>query len=177
MQRLPLSLIRELAPSVLATSPAVRAVATARYLANELSFKKALSVRPETVEVNFGELEGMVRKDIPTSRLSDVYAGWQVKSRDRLPGGESWSELGERAHNFLSWAQQHEDNIVLVSHSYFIRSVISEAAGGWPPVHAAFIKLRNCSMTQLSWGGVGWSLDSINLVACNSIETAPSHDQ
>ncbi len=132
-------------PTHLYASPTLRAVATARPLAEATGLP--LTLQPEGYEVGgiqrFDELTG-VREGVPGATLAELqkHGGVLQAPPGLFPAeGEPWSggyeedyqpafARGQRVVSSLLLAHRLEDVVVLVSHQFFAQFVIA-AAFGW----------------------------------------------
>jgi len=101
-----------------------RAHKTARIIASE--HETDVTIYPELNEVNFGDIEGMTFEEV-NQRYPDVAEAWIKGGLDfRYPGGESLSELGERAIRFACRLKDltPEATVLIVAHSGVLRLLI-----------------------------------------------------
>jgi len=68
-------------------------------------------------EVDYGEYEGMTRKEIQT-----LHPGWELY-KDGCPGGESPAQILSRAVDFTALAGTVSGRVLAFSHGHFLRAV------------------------------------------------------
>ncbi len=134
--------VRELKVKAIVTSPFLRAKETAR-LVNECGV--VLKEEPLIREVSLGVLEGHTFCDA-YGRYGDLLQPWiDDPYTYGPPGGESLTEAGRRARQFL---RRVEDDTLYVSHDGFMRLVLAEQRGD---LHAFFdYKLENFQIIALN---------------------------
>ena len=101
-----------------------RAYETAAILASPHNL--SVQVTKELREINFGEWEGLTHKEI-MEKYEDLAAEWyQCPGQVRLPGGENFEEVKERAYSTaLDLLQQNDPGtIIVVAHGGTIRTII-----------------------------------------------------
>jgi len=101
-----------------------RAVKTASIIAEKHS-REVIQV-PELNEIDFGDIEGMVYKDV-TSQYPGVACMWQSCDPDlQYPNGESLPDMGKRVAVFKQKLSKYskDDNVLIVAHSGIIRTLI-----------------------------------------------------
>ncbi len=121
-------------PSVARTSPLARAALTA-----ELAGLTA-TVDDDLHEVDYGEYEGLT-----TPQIREHVPGWTVWTHP-LPGGETLSQVAERADRVL--ASLRGGDAVLVSHGHFLR-VLAARWLGLPPDAGRLFKLGTAALCVL----------------------------
>jgi broad specificity phosphatase PhoE len=108
------------------SSPAVRALRTARAIAQAASILPSVDV--DLREIDFGVFEGLRFSTI--ARMNpDVYARWMVSpSTTTFPEGESWSDLRRRARSALRrvTATQEGRTTVIVTHIGVILATLGD---------------------------------------------------
>jgi broad specificity phosphatase PhoE len=72
-------------------------------------------VEPELAEWNYGEYEGLTRKQI-----HERDPGW-VLFRDGTPGGETPEQVGTRADQVIDRARSTDGNVALFAHGHVLR--------------------------------------------------------
>jgi broad specificity phosphatase PhoE len=115
----------ELPPdTVVWTSPARRARATALAIATEVGL--ATAVDPDLVEVDVGLAEGLTWDEM-TERLPDVAAAILRGEPVNWPGGESRAAVRERAQEVVTRlaAAAVGQPVVVVSHGAFLHAVVA----------------------------------------------------
>lgn len=89
-------------------------------------FGLQVQIMPKLREVDYGEWEGVGLSNI-AGRYPDLYEAWQNDpSNQRIPGGETFAELRDRAFPaFNDIAQRHKDeNAVVVAHKSTNRVIL-----------------------------------------------------
>ncbi len=124
------------------TSPLQRAFRTC-----ELAGFGAVAVTdPDLVEWNYGEYEGLRTAEIRAKRPD-----WQL-FRDGCPGGESPSQVGERADRVVSRVREIEGNVLIFSSGHFLR-VLAARWLGLDPSAGRFLMLKTASLSALGYEG------------------------
>lgn len=97
------------------SSPRRRALVTA-----ELAGLTVHEVTPLLAEWDYGDYEGLT-----TPQIRETVSGWTVWTHGS-PGGESVSEVAERADRAVELALSHLDSrdVVFVGHGHFSRSIL-----------------------------------------------------
>ncbi|MCX6374575.1 MAG: histidine phosphatase family protein [Armatimonadetes bacterium] len=106
------------------SSDLTRARQTAEIIAERLGLP-AVAI-PELREVNYGEWEGVSETKLPTSH-PDIYDEWRLNPAEvRIPGGETFAELKERAFSaFCRIAESHpSEDVVIVGHKSVNRVIL-----------------------------------------------------
>jgi broad specificity phosphatase PhoE len=112
-------------PVAVYTSPARRAVETARPIAAQLGI--AAAIEPGLRELDFGEADGL-RYEEAAARWPALYAEWQhAPTRVCFPGGEEFAGFRTRALAAVARAQaRHPDaSVVVVTHAGVIRALLA----------------------------------------------------
>ena len=111
--------------SAVYSSDLTRARKTAEIIAERLGLKVHLT--RELQEVDYGEWEGVLESEAP-QRDPDIYRKWRANPVEiRIPGGETFGELRDRAFPaFCRIAQAHSnENVVIVSHKSTNRVILT----------------------------------------------------
>ena len=117
-------------------------------------------------EFDFGVWDGMgfaeVAKRDPV--LSRQF--WENPGDLCAPGGESWNMVAARVNAVVDdlVAQHAGQDIILTAHIGVIMTQIQRASGG-TAYQAMGHHIDNLSITQISLGAQGWTLDAVNHVA------------
>ncbi|MEA3253991.1 MAG: histidine phosphatase family protein, partial [Chloroflexota bacterium] len=108
------------------SSPLKRALASARAIAGQ--HKLPLEINDGLREIAVGELEGLSLSDL-SSTFSQLLMEWWKGGTERLPGGESFAELGERSWKAVEplLARHKEGTVVVISHYFVILAIIFRA--------------------------------------------------
>jgi broad specificity phosphatase PhoE len=93
------------------TSPLQRAARTCELA----GFSASAEILPDLVEWNYGNFEGL-----RTAEIQAKQPGWLV-FRDGCPGGESPTQIGERADRVIEKVRAVEDSVLLFSSGHFLR--------------------------------------------------------
>ncbi len=123
------------------TSPAVRARRTCE-LASP-GTPKAI-VEPDLAEWDYGRYEGKTSSDIRIDR-----PGWDCY-RDGCPGGESASDVSDRADRLLARLCQQRGNVALFSHGQFGCSLAVRWIG-LPVLQGEHLQLGTASLSILGF--------------------------
>lgn len=142
-------------PSALYASPLLRTM----QVAEEISGKVGLPITPDArlMELNLGQLEGVTGQEMQ-GQWSQVYQGWRnCPGSTVMPGGESLAQLQARAWQVvLDLEQSHGEHeaVVLVSHNFAIRTVVSKLLGmPWSHFHQTYLSLGSiCTLESNSRG-------------------------
>ena len=113
------------APAALYTSPARRALETARRIGSSLGLGPI--VESKLREIDFGEVDGLRYDEVGAARPG-FYGEWlRTPTRVRFPGGECFADLQRRALEALSTvtAQYERRTTVVVTHAGVIRSLLA----------------------------------------------------
>lgn len=120
----------------------------------------------ELKEVNFGELEGLTFKEI-AQRYPEVVKSWVEGKTDlKYPGGESLSELAERASNFTRRLKNvsPEQTVLIVAHSGVLRLLMCHLMGIGQENWWRF-KLDFASLSVMETNSRGAILRSLNNIS------------
>lgn len=107
------------------SSPLGRAMETARYIKTG----RDLEIIPYEAfkEMNFGEWEGMLDKDVKTLYPEEHFNFWNRPHLFKPFGGESFEELRERVekglYGLLEMAEG--ERVIVVSHTFVIKTILS----------------------------------------------------
>jgi broad specificity phosphatase PhoE len=122
------------------TSPLRRASRTCELA----GFKAVAEVDANLVEWNYGEYEGLLTSEIQAKR-----PGWQL-FRDGCPGGETPSQVGQRADRVLSRLGDIPGNVLIFSSGHFLR-VLAARWLGLEPAGGRHFTLKTASLSGLSY--------------------------
>ncbi len=135
---------------------AVTAEAIARY------HQLPVNSRPELKEVNVGEFDGLSTTEMPQT-FTELLLDWWKGGTERLPGGESFIELQERAWGVVSpyVGDGTPENVLVVSHYFTTLSIILKALE--LPLHM-LVKFRMDpgSISTIEFGRFGARLSRFN---------------
>jgi broad specificity phosphatase PhoE len=101
------------------TSPLQRAARTCELA----GFSASAEVLPDLVEWDYGQYEGLRTSEIQTKQ-----PGWNL-FRDGCPGGESPSQIGERADRVINKVRAIEGSVLLFSSGHFLRVLAARWLG------------------------------------------------
>ena len=107
-------------------------------------FGAVAEIDPNLVEWNYGDYEGRYSADIHKK-----HPDWQM-FRDGCPGGESPTEVGERADRVIARVRAIEGNVLLFSSGHFLR-VLAARWLGLEPEAGRFFLLSTASVSALSY--------------------------
>jgi probable phosphoglycerate mutase len=116
----------------------------ARETASLAGFGDALEPRPELMEWDYGELEGLT-----TAEIRQRYPGWTIWSGP-VPGGETAEQVGARADRILSEIASSGLTILVFSHGHFLR-VLAARWLGLPPTDGRLFKLDTATVSVLGY--------------------------
>ncbi len=118
------------APSAILSSPAARAVATAKPLAAALDL--AIETEPRLLEMDYGRLDDLTSSEMRALE-PDFLERWSAADPTdlRMPGGETLREVQSRvvAATVEALAAHPEQTIVLCSHNFALRTLICHVLG------------------------------------------------
>lgn len=143
---------------IVISSPLSRARDTARIIADGNALGEVL-IEPLLLERAFGEAEGL------------NYHEWK-KTHDAgasIPGGESLSQLAERALRLLEHlgAEFSGKRVLAISHGALIRKVVRIVSNRELPREGE--RFANTSLTKLSFEAGLWAIDHYNPVSLGAI--------
>jgi len=134
------------------SSPAARAVATARPLAD--SRRLDVDVSDDLQELDFGELEGRTYDEIATTH-PELHARWMAEPTSvRFPAGESYDDLRRRAETAIAGMREaHRGEVVaVVTHGGIVRAVVAGILGV-APERIFRLGVDYASLTVVEWIG------------------------
>lgn len=123
------------------TSPLQRARRTCELAGSA----KLVEIDPDLVEWNYGDYEGRRSAEILEERPD-----W-ILFRDGCPGGESPSNVGERARRVVNRIREIQGDVLLFSSGHFIRVLASTWLGLEPSVNSRFFMLSTASLSALGY--------------------------
>lgn len=101
-------------------------------------------LEPDLVEWNYGDYEGL------TSREIERYAPRWNLFRDGAPGGESPSEISDRADRLIARLNRMTGNVALFSHGHFFCALAMRWIG-LPVLSATHLELSTSSVSILGF--------------------------
>jgi len=151
------ALVAAMRPDLLISSDLQRASQTAEKVASLTGLPLTLDARLR--ERNLGHWQGLTREEVAT-RFPDEFAEWQAGRDVTRRGGESRTEVAERACDLVSELPA-VGLTVLVSHGATVMC-LSAALLGLPQTPSILGPLANCHWTELRDAGTGWTLRAHN---------------
>ncbi len=111
---------------VILASPLRRTVLTAEAIARH--HQVPITTHPDLKEVNVGVFDGLSTLRMPQT-FTQLLLEWWMGGRERLPGGESFVELQERAWGVVGPYTENgtPENVLVVSHYFTTLSIIFRA--------------------------------------------------
>jgi probable phosphoglycerate mutase len=122
------------------TSPLQRAKRTCELA----GFRQAAEVLPDLVEWNYGAYEGR-----RTDEIQAESPGWNV-FRDGCPGGESPTQVGERADRVINKVRRIQGDVLLFSSGHFLR-VLTARWLALPADAGKYFLLSTASVSTLGY--------------------------
>lgn len=122
------------------TSPLVRASATAALA----GFGDRAKEWDALLEWDYGDYEGMT-----PAELQELRPGFRIW-RDGVPGGETLASVAERADEAVAWARSADRDVLVFSHSHFLRALGARWLG-LDVSFAASMRLDPVSVSVLGW--------------------------
>ena len=134
------------------SSPLRRSLNTAQAVARHHQLE--VNLEPDLAEVNLGDLEGMLLDDLGKSFSEFLIANNQGELLPRVPGGESLTEVQQRAWSAIQRlvSQYPEGIVVVVSHYYTILTIICSALN-LPLSQISRLRVSPGSISTLIFGG------------------------
>ncbi|AXI45854.1 hypothetical protein C1J03_07290 [Sulfitobacter sp. SK012] len=148
------SVIKKFDVKRIISSPAKRAVETANFVREVQEFlPNRCNVWPELHEVDFGNFEGNTKIELKKSDLAPQYENWMNSDKTAAipPSGESWDSVLSRINATFQRVQSLDENLILVSHGYFIRCLVSFAVGVRPSKGVRMISTENYGLFRLKF--------------------------
>jgi probable phosphoglycerate mutase len=135
--------LKELTFNSVFTSPLQRAVRTCKLA----GFEDVAVGDEDLVEWDYGQYEGRRTAEIVADR-----PGWLL-FHDGCPGGESPSQVAERADRVVGRARAVEGNVLLFSSGHFIRVLAARWLGLEPTNNSRYFMLSTASLSALGYEG------------------------
>lgn len=156
--------VAALAPSVAAvlSSPLSRCTATAEAIAGALG---GLPVRPQDdwIECDFGDWDGHTFAEV-RDRWPGELDAWLASTRIAPPGGESFTEVGQRVDRAMAALREAYpgETVVVVSHVSPIKLALRDAlAAGDAFLHRLYLDAAGISVLDM-WPDGGVAVRSVN---------------
>ncbi|WFE67198.1 bifunctional RNase H/acid phosphatase [Micromonospora sp. WMMD714] len=156
--------VAALAPSVAAvlSSPLSRCTATAEAIAGALG---GLPVRPQDdwIECDFGDWDGHTFAEV-RDRWPGELDAWLASTRIAPPGGESFTEVGQRVDRAMAALREAYpgETVVVVSHVSPIKLALRDAlAAGDAFLHRLYLDAAGISVLDM-WPDGGIAVRSVN---------------
>ncbi|MEV7326779.1 bifunctional RNase H/acid phosphatase [Micromonospora sp. NPDC093244] len=156
--------VAALAPSVAAvlSSPLSRCTATAAAIAEALG-DVPVRTEDDLIECDFGEWEGRTFAEV-RERWAGEMDAWLASPRVAPPGGESFTQVAERAHRVIAGlvTSYPGETVVVVSHVSPIKLVLRDAlAAGDGFLHRLFLDAAGISLVDM-WPDGGVAVRTVN---------------
>ena len=149
------------APFALYASPLLRAAQTAAAIARRAGIEPV--TESGLIEMDVGEFDGLTGREL-RERFPDVMRRWDENAfYTALPGGESLSNVRDRAWRTIqTLAQRHEsDTVVAVTHNFTIQMIVC-ATLDMPPNGFRRLKVDLGSITRMDVNTGRTALVSLN---------------
>jgi alpha-ribazole phosphatase len=146
--------------AVWVTSSLSRARDTGRAIAEMVQTTIEPIVEPDLNEQDFGDWHGL-----KWNQVEDAREYWRDPANQKPPGGESFSDVVERASQVVRRLNTEWEgrNIVAVAHAGIVRAALSQALG-IAPERALAIKVNTLSLTRVDHiPPDGWKVSGMNL--------------
>ena len=122
------------------SSPLNRAIETCRLV----GLGDQVVERPDLVEWNYGEYEGLT-----TKKIRETVPGWTIWSHP-TPGAETAAEIGARVDGVVSDLAASESDAAVFAHGHVLR-VLGARWIGLPPEGGALLALSTATLSILGW--------------------------
>lgn len=122
------------------TSPLRRALETCEVA----GFADRALVRPDLMEWNYGEYEGLTRAEVQTER-----PGWMLWM-DGARGGEKPGEVGARADRVIAEIRRTPGDVLVFSHGDLLRTLGARWLG-LPPSCGRLFKIRTAALSVVGY--------------------------
>ncbi|MBM4445650.1 MAG: histidine phosphatase family protein [Chloroflexi bacterium] len=161
--------------STIFSSPLKRALSTAR--ATALPHGLTVQVMPELGEIRMGQWEGLFAADIQ-ARFPALWKTWRTDpSTIEMPGGESLSQVAERAdiafHRILEQSQGRQ--VVAVTHDVIARIIVARSLNVSTSIYRR-LEVANASLTTIESFNGACRLRSLNDTAHLQHKLADDHE-
>ena len=141
------------------SSPARRAIETARIVAAGQPRVTGIDIVANLREMDFGDYEGCSRTQLqaqPATR--ERYAAWFDAAGTGVvpPGGESWDSAAQRAAQANELLLDPAVTTLAVGHGYLLRLMMVAALAQGPPQSIRQLRLDNAHLTGLVYAAGAW---------------------
>ena len=126
--------------SLVLSSPLQRAMETCRLA----GFGSQLQPRPDLMEWDYGEYEGLTTREIQAAR-----PGWSLWD-DGCPGGETATSVGRRVDRIIEEVRRAEGDVLLVAHGHVLR-VLTARWLDQPPAEGRRYALDTATISVLGY--------------------------
>ncbi len=147
-------------PAALVHSPLSRARDSALYLAQALGWTVPLVAKEDLRELDFGDCEGMTRREIEEA-FPEFAQLWKTgKGYEAFPGGENLQAFSERVSRAVREMEREfpGQDLVVVAHKGVLRRILWVLLGKDRPEVRAFNPPLG-SLSILRKGPAGWILE------------------
>jgi len=101
-------------------------------------------LRPELVELDYGDAEGMT-----TDQLRERYPGWTIWTHP-TPSAETFDEVEARLNPLIAELQQTDGDVAIFAHGHILR-VLAALWIGLPPQGGSRLALATGKLSALGW--------------------------
>jgi broad specificity phosphatase PhoE len=108
-------------------------------------FGSVAAIDSDLVEWNYGEYEGLRSAEIRAKRPD-----WEL-FRDGCPGGESPSDVSERAEHVIARIRDVNENVLIFSSGHFIRVLAARWIGLEPSINSMSFLLSTASVSVVGY--------------------------
>jgi len=133
--------LKDITFSKVFTSPLRRAIRTCELA----GFGDVAEIDNNLVEWNYGEYEGLLKKEIYSKRPD-----WQL-FRDGCPGGETPAQVAVRADKVVKRIRDVKGNVLIFSSGHFIRVLAVRWLGLEPTITCGYFMLSTASLSALGY--------------------------
>ncbi len=122
-----------------------------------------LSVEPDLIEQDLGDLQGVAHAAVPPLLAAPAHPFWPLAATERPPNGESVADVIVRVGKALDRMVERlrGRDVVIVSHGGAIRAAVAHAMA-IDADRALHLSIYNLSLTRLERLPEGWRVISIN---------------
>jgi|GEM_PF-2855648 len=144
-------------------SPAIRAFESAKIFGSHQESAVNITSDENLVEIDFGLFEGVSGEEIRKSSLAGLYNSW-LNGQEVYPqiGCEKWCDVDYRVNEVFKKYARFPGNTLIVSHGYFIRTLVARCVVG-----SQLSDIRNFRLDNAKFVAVQWEAGLPRLVAFN----------